>query len=67
MLRETAANPRAASQTTVSVGMINVNVHDSTTGKRLNKCGLFGRVDRRKLLTKKEHVSTVRLCKVASE
>ena len=41
-LREAATSeaPRA------SVSMLNVKVHDSTIGKRPNKCGLFGRVAR---------------------
>ena len=56
MLREIAKNPRVTSQTLqASVSMLNVEIHDSTIGKRLNKYGLFGRVARGMCLLSKKN------------
>lgn len=42
MLRETAKNPRAISQTLQSsVSLLDIKCHDNANGKRLNKYGLF--------------------------
>ena len=71
MLRETAKNPRAASQTLrASVSMLNHSkskskIHHSTVKKRMNNYGLFGKFVRRKpLLSKKNMAAQLGFAKV---
>jgi len=57
VLRETAKNPRATTQTLqASVIKLNVKVHDRTITKK-KKYGMFGRVARRKLLLSKKNMA----------
>ena len=60
IIKEVTKNPTETSKDLqATLALANVNVHDSTIRKRLNKNGVHGRIARRKPLLSKKNIAAV--------